>query len=258
MNWQMEFLRTGTKSRDKTIRKYKPEIKNFFDNQTLRIIARYNDFFNIKANEPIINPADIEVLINYIFPLPQENTALKQSIKPLHTSGVQKAIEDIDDLTEATISASLTNIAVANAIATMGNRIVRINDTTRQLLREIITTGINDGTNIYDIANNIQATGLDEWYMNRSLAIARTETRMAYDSGGQIAYKDLGVEKFSVIGCVGTLAGTNELGLSASYGDFSEDRGSCGVTEIDMSMWQAVSDIHHINHNGLQTADKIP
>lgn len=253
----MEFLRAGTKSRDKTIKKYRPAIKQFFDEQTLRIVLRYNDFFNIKANEPIINPADLEVLINYILPLPQENAALKQATKPMHTSAVQKAIEDIDDIAGASVISSLSNVQVANSILHLANKITDINITTRSILRDILEQGIADGRNIYDIANDIRDTGLDEWYANRSLAIARTETRMAYDAGGQIAYKELGVESFSVIGCIGTLNGANDFGYPATYGDFSETIGSCGVTEMPFNLWDGVSAIHHPNHAGLQVADKI-
>lgn len=253
----MEFLRTGTKSRDKTIRKYRPEIKSFFDNQTLRIVERFNDFFKLKSFKAAIDPQDLDVLINYLLPKGQEDALLKQTMKPLHTSATQKAIEDIDEIAEAGVVSSLANARVASAIATMGAKITEINDTTRAIIRDILDQAITDGTNIYDIAAEIQATGLDEWYANRALTIARTETRMAYDVGGGIAYSDLGAETFSVIGCVGTLAGDNKFGYTSTYGDFSESVGSCGVTEMPMNIWDGVSELHHPNHAGVQVADKI-
>lgn len=256
----MDFLRVGTKSKNKTEKKYKPDIKDFFNEQTYRIIQRYDEWFKIKAIEPQIDPQDVETLINFIMPLGPENVALKQKIKPLHTSGVQKAIEDIGSLSDEGIiaSATMSNIQVATAVLNLGERITKINTVTRNILRDIITQSIADGDNIYDVANAIRDTGLNEWYANRSLAIARTETRSAYDAGGKIAYTELGAVKFSVIGCVGTLSGVNELGMTASYGDFSESIGSCGVTAIDMNLWDAVSGIQHPNHAGTQVADTIP
>lgn len=256
----MEFLRTGTKSRDKTIRKYRPEIKSFFDNQTLRIVERFNEFYRLKSFKAAIEPKDLDVLINYLLPKGQEDALLKQTMKPLHTSATQKAIDDINDIAEAGVVSSLSNARVVAAIASMGAKITEINDTTRAIIRDILDQAITDGTNIYDIAAEIQATGLDEWYANRSLAIARTETRMAYDVGGGIAYSDLGAETFSVVGCIGVLAPgfDNGFGYYATYGeDAKEEIGSCGCTVMPISIWDDVSGVHHPNHLGVMVADKI-
>lgn len=253
----MEFLRTGTKSREKTIKKYRPEIKSFFDQQTLRIVERFNEFYRLKSFKAAIEPKDLDVLIKYLVPKGPEDALLKQTMKPLHTSATQKAIEDIDEIAEAGVVSSLANARVASVIAAMGEKITEINETTRLIIRDILDQAITDGTNIYDIAAEIQATGLDEWYANRSLAIARTETRMAYDAGGGIAYSDLGAQTFSVVGCIGTLSGANEFGYPSTYGDFSENIGSCGVTDMPMNIWDGVSDIHHPNHAGVMVADKI-
>lgn len=259
--FQMDFLRAGTKSKNKTEKKYKPDIKDFFNEQTYRIILRYNDYFKIKAIDPQIAAEDIETLINYIFPLGPENVALKQKIKPLHTSGVQKAIEDIGSLSDEGIiaSATMSNISVATSVLNLGERITRINNVTRNLLRDVITQGVADGRNIYDIAADIQDTGLGEWYANRSLAIARTETRMAYDAGGKIAYKELGAETFSIIGCISVMAGENDLGVVPGYGqEFNDKSGTCGSLTIGMSRWDEASGLSHVNHTGCMVADTIP
>ena len=97
---------------------------------------------------------------------------------------------------------------------------------------------------------------MKEYYQGRSITIARTETRSAYDAGGKIVYSELGTQKIDVVGCRGTLAGTNELGLHASYGDFSEPAGSCGVLGADFNLWDAISESHHINHAGVMVTSE--
>ena len=255
----MPYLLAAKRSKDKTIDKYKPKVKKFFTEQTGRILERYNEFFNLPklAGEAEIPLSQIDPLIEYIMPN-IENDMLKKASKPLHTSGLQKSIDDVNNIADTAVSSSIANAQVSQGIVGLGNKITRVNITTKSILRDIVAQGIEDGSNIYTIANNIQDSGLDEFYKGRSLAVARTETRLAYDYGGKIAYKELGVEKFDVVGCVGTLAGANDFGYTASYGDFSESIGSCGVIEMPMNIWDPVSGSHHINHAGVQVASIIP
>lgn len=176
----------------------------------------------------------------------------------MHTSAVQKSIEDINSLsTTASVDSSLTNVNVQNAIAQLGQRVTRVNQVTKELIRQSITTSVNDGLGVVETAQNLRTLGLDEYYANRALTIARTETRLAYSEGSRISFVDLQVEKFDVVGCVGTLAGTNELGLSASYGDFTETVGSCGVLDVPMNLLDSVVLIHHPNHSGVEVPTEI-
>lgn len=247
---QMPYLIKANKSREKTTKKYKPEISEFFIKQSDRIMQRYNEFFNIKAD--IIFPVDqVEAVIEFILP-PSEITEMKAAYNPMQTSGIQKAIEDVNDLADVAVDASLTNATVLSRLNNLAERVVMVDKSTKYMIRQNILNGISDGRGVLEIAQDIRKLGINEYYQGRALTIARTETRVAYDAGGSIASKELGASKFDVVGCVGTLAGVNELGLSASYGDFSETIGSCGVLGVEMALWDSVSAIHHCNHMGCQ------
>lgn len=254
----MPFLEKGKRAQDKTVKKYRPDFTKFLKLQTERILARMNSEFNFKGPNDLIPESDIDTLIEVIFPMPFENDQLKQTAKPLHTSGMIKQMEISNEILGTSVLASISNPEVIAALARLGNKITRVNDATREMLRDIVSNGVKNGDNVLTIADNIRETGLNEWYQGRALAIAQTESRYAADAGGRAIYREVGIEKFDVLGCVGTLAAPNELGLSSSYGDFSESNGSCGVLEVDMELWDAVSGLHHPRHQGVQAPSEMP
>ncbi|WP_438979984.1 hypothetical protein [Polynucleobacter sp.] len=254
----MPFLEKGKRAQDKTVKKYRPDFTKFFKSQTDRILLRLNSEYNFKSPNDLIPENEIDTLIEVIFPMPFENDQLKNTARPLHTSGMIKQMEISNEILGSSVLASISNMEVQAALLRLGNLITRVNDATREMLRETISTGIKNGDNVLTIADNIRDTGLNEWYEGRALAIAQTESRYAADAGGRAVYRELGVEKFDVLGCVGTLAAPNALGLSSSYGDFSESNGSCGVLEVDMELWDQVSGLHHPRHQGVQAPSEMP
>ena len=251
----MPFLKAGTASKDKTVKKYKPKMSTMLTSQNDRILDRYAKYFNIKAdNIPI---GEVDVLIEFLMPT-IEDAYIKTETVPMHTSGIQKSIEDVNEIAGVAVDASLANIKVAQSLNLLGNSMKLVNDSTKVFLRRIILKGIADGDGVLAISDKIKDAGVNEYYKGRALAIARTETRKAYDEGGRIAFTDLGVEKFDVVGCVGTSNGNNSLGQIAGYGSRDESIGACGLLEVKMVYWGQISAEHHINHAGTQTATLIP
>lgn len=257
-SWQMPYLEKGKRAQEKTSKKYKPDLKNFLNSQAERIAERLNNIYHYKAPDSMIDPQDVDKVVEIIFQSPYEDQALKDTIKPLHTSGIIKQAEIANALTGAQILASIGNPEVQAALSRLGNKITRVNDTTKEMLRDLVNTGIKNGDNVLTIAQNIRQTGIDEWYQGRALAIAQTESRYAADAGGRMVYRELKIEKFDVIGCVGTLGVANQFGLTASYGDMSEDRGACGLLEVEMGYWDEISGAHHPNHQGVMAPSYIP
>ena len=254
----MDFIEAATKSRDKTQRKYKPDISNFIVKQSERIVDRYNEFFGIKSDDINFPIDQLDNVVNFVMP-GSEDFLLKAEMRPLHTSAIQKSIEDINQLSVSTVvvSSALTNQDVIHRLDNLSTKIVRVNDSTKSIIRDIILDGVSNGQNVIDIRERIRETGINEYYQGRAMSIARTETRYAYDAGGKVAYSQLGSEgTFDVVGCVGTLGVTNELGLTASYGNRKEDYGSCGVIGVTMHLWDKVSDIHHVNHQGVMVTSE--
>lgn len=254
----MDYIEAATKSRDKTQKKYRPDISSFIVKQSERIIDRFNEFFGTKDDDQMFPIDQLDNVVNFIVP-GSEDFLLKAEMRPLHTSALQKAVEDISQLKLSTvaISASLSNQEVIHRLENISQKVVRVNDATKTMIRDIILDGVSKGQNLIDIRERIRDAGINEYYQGRAFTIARTETRYAYDAGGHLAYSKLGPDgNFDVVGCVGTLQGTNELGLQAAYGNYSEPYGSCGVLSVTMHLWNQVSDIHHINHQGVMVTSE--
>lgn len=248
--WQMKLLEMAQRSREKTFKKYKPQIQDFFDMQADRIVKALEDLFTNKAAGDQLNASDVDNLVTILFPA-SEDALLIDATRSMHTSGVQKSIEDLNSVSSASVTASFTNPNVVLAVDELARRVTRANEVTKGVLRKTLTDGITAGKTITELAADVKDI-IPETYQNRALTVARTETRLAYSAGTETSFKELEVEKFDVVGCVGTLAGTNELGLSASYGDFSESVGSCGVLNVDAKLMQSVAILHHPNHQGVE------
>lgn len=73
----------------------------------------------------------------------------------------------------------------------LANRIVGINQTTRQDVRNVVVDGIEAGKTHKAIAADLRGL-YHESYRNRSLTIARTESQVAYNLGQADAYKASG------------------------------------------------------------------
>ena len=102
----MDFIEAATKSREKTQKKYRPDISQFLVKQSDRAIDRFNEYFGTKDDDQQFPLDQLDNVVNFIIP-PSEDFLLKSEMRPLHTSAVQKSIEDINQLTltAATVSA---------------------------------------------------------------------------------------------------------------------------------------------------------
>ena len=229
-------------------------------------MMRYAEYFgldpmDIKAiqNKQNVTDGEVEALVNFIFPSLQENEALIMTTNPMHTSAVQKSIEDINNLStgDTVVDGSLVNAKVQGAITELGVKITRVNAATKSLISQSIRRSVDEGLDVVQTAQNLRELGLDEYYKNRALTIAKNETRLGYSDGTKISFEDLEVKTFDVVGCTGTLSGTNALGMSASYGDFSENIGNCGILDIPMNFYDFISSTHHVNHQGVEVPSEI-
>jgi hypothetical protein len=252
----MDYMAAATKSRDKTAKKYKSDIDKFFQEQSDRFALVYKQFFDIKSDVPF--PIDKTDELLDLFFTNYENEILVLATNPMHTSGAQKAVEDINKLsTVATVvGASLSNPSLVVGLQRISQKITRVNASTKLLMKRIILNGIAEGEGVVSIGQMIRTAGLNEYYEGRALAVARTETRIAYDLGGKVSYTELGIGEFDVVGCTGTLSGATKDGLTASYGDYSEPIGACGILNAPMRLWDAVSNEHHPNHNGAMVSSE--
>jgi hypothetical protein len=94
----------------------------------------------------------------------------------------------------AGIDFDLTNPRVQDTIDGLAKRVRNVPETTRDSIRGWVKAGTEDGWSVDKIAKRIREDG-QEISKSRSVTIARTESREAYNGGALLAYDDAGVTK---------------------------------------------------------------
>ena len=206
---QREYLEKGLRSRNKTEDQYHGKINSFLQSQMKRVLKNLDENKD-KIEGLFTNKGLEEEAIGLLFDLNLENETLVEVIRPLHTSGVQKSITNVNLITGATVKESLSNPFVAKTIKTIGQNMINsvnkegtriaVNNTVSKNLVEIIRKSVAEDDHIAYIQGEINRK-LGTQSSTRARMIARTESRIAYDAGNKVAYEELGVKYVDVIGC---------------------------------------------------------
>lgn len=95
---------------------------------------------------------------------------------------------------------------VQRLLAEGATRVVQINDTTRQAIRESLVRGVANGYSIQQMANGVPADGypgirsiVTEMYRGRAETIARTETAVAQNTAAAERYRAAGVVRVKIM-----------------------------------------------------------
>lgn len=197
--YQSRFVRKSLLSRNIIEEKYSAVVSDYFKRLESGVLDIFKKKFNVKA---YVDPEDVKDFeASVVIYLGENIQAEKEMLTPLHTSGVQRAIGDINGITGAAISASFSNPFVKGAVENLANKITGVlTETTKKDLRKLFAKAIDEGWNVNAIQDAIQAK-FNQYQTTRARMIARTEARAAWDAGAEVAYKDIGVEKVDVIGC---------------------------------------------------------
>lgn len=235
---QMKYLKAVDKSKSGTVSKYKGKLNGFLDTQYARVSESLRKESGITAGT-----------IDIIFPIQSEDEILKQTMKPLHTSSIQKAANDSNSLLGSAFDSSLNNPEVSVMLANLGSKVTRVNQTTKKAINSIIKLGVDNGLELSKIADDIE--GLIGRNRQRALTIARTETNIAYRTTAKKTFEEIEVKTFDIVGCVGTvMPGFGIGGRSAGYGTQDEVIGNCGILDIPMRLFDSIE--HHPNHQGTE------
>jgi HK97 family phage portal protein len=237
-NFQAVYLRESLKNRVEIERKYVGSYEKFFKTQKRRVLKRFKQEYekSLSSDTKTIFDEDPYKISLYLMP-EEEDASIIEASKSIHTSGVQRAVSNVNSINNANIDVSLSNPFVNGALSRIGQKVVRINDATRNKLTSVILKSLEEGATTSEISDRIGAK-FDEFGPYRSRRIARTEARIAYDSGLEVSYKELGVKEVDVIGCGG---------ISVLAGG-EEEFGYCGVQDISITQFSSLD--FHPNHIG--------
>jgi len=256
--FQLKYLRVALKRRVRMENTYTTEVKSFLEGQEARIMEKIKEL-DTKSFKYKVEGKFIDDIVEFLFDLDAENALYKKEIIRLHTAGVQGAIADTNIIAGASVSASLANPFVKQAIDKLARQSIEftdksgkvfgINRTSKSNLFKIVQTGLVEQENIPDLTKHIRDY-LEETVPKkygstitwRSRMIARTESRASWDAGAVVNYGEVGVKKIDVVGCEHT-------SVLAGYGDMTETASDCG--RLDIPLDQAGSLIFHPNHIGV-------
>ena len=234
--FQVNYIRSAFISRLKTEQRFINKIARFFDEQEKRVINN----LSAQGEKSIKLPLE-DISVDLIFNYKEESDLMQEEMKGLHTSGVQRAVTDVNVITNNRVNVNLSNPFVKSAIAQLGENIVgridrkgnkiSISDYTQKELQRLLTKAVNENLSINETQDLIQSK-FDQWKGYRARRIARTEARAAWDAGSQVAYKEIGVQKIDIVGCT----------------EFEKDS-DCGAEGIAVDMISTLS--YHPNHIGV-------
>jgi HK97 family phage portal protein len=252
--FQEIYLRRSLETRVRTEDKYFPSISDMFEGQRKRVIKSLLSEFEDKSYQGLLTKAFIDdqsprQVVDLIFNVSDEDEKLVKTLRPLHTSSVQRSILDINSITGSKVNESIKNPFVKAAIGRLGRFVVGgivegstlrigINEVTRKQLEKIVLKSVENGETIAELQTNIN-NKFNDFKLNRARTIARTESRIAFDAGSEVAYNDIGVENVDVVGCGG---------LSVEVGG-DELNSDCGVQDKPISQMSSLN--FHPNHIGV-------
>jgi HK97 family phage portal protein len=90
----------------------------------------------------------------------------------------------------------IANPYVQTVLGEVGTRIQGINQTTINDVRKVVGDALDEGVTMDDLASRLKGL-FQETYKSRSLAVARTESQVAYNLGATAAGKDSGVVDYA-------------------------------------------------------------
>lgn len=156
-----------------------------------------------------------------------------KSARSFFTSAVALGIKDVNESFNMSIDPTFKNNNVKLTVERLSKRYAeKTIDTRRNELRKIVTDGLSEGESVQTIKASVEdwvdtlVSGQNAWRADR---IARTEASYAWDQASKIAYDELNVESFDVVGC-------------------EDNETDCNVQNVPMAEWDNLD--FHPNHTG--------
>jgi hypothetical protein len=169
-----------------------PALRRFFRRQSERVTARLLQSLKAPPWDPLLFP-------------PDEDSLLRRALMPYLERGIITSAE----LAAALVGANTPigqSAFIRAALIRGSQRIVAINETTRNAVQELLSRGQQAGYNLYQLANGVPDDGfrgirdvVTETYRNRAEAIARTEMGQASQTASHAQWRELGVRFVDII-----------------------------------------------------------
>lgn len=233
--FQVKYIRASLKSRAIVEEKNVKKLSDFFIRQKERVLENLRQY-----NSKSVKKEDLSG--ETIYSLGIEGDLLEREMRGIYTSGVQRAVDDINKITGSSVNLNTSNPFIAKAISNLGRRIttgltdrngnkISVAENTLSELQGIIEKSVNESWGINELQDAI-SDKFDQWQSYRARMIARTESRAAWDAGAKVAYQEIGVKEVDIVGCT-----------------MFEPDSDCGAQNIPVEKIDTLS--FHPNHIGV-------
>jgi HK97 family phage portal protein len=171
---------------DALMRQGAPALRRFWRNQGERITAaamRGSPFHLDTRDVAQIDWDEEEDLLREVLDAIQQR-ATRRGWLSASSQGIPASAYDI------------ANPYVQTVLGEVGTRIQGINQTTMSDVRKVVGDALDEGVTMDDLASRLRGL-FQETYKSRSLAVARTESQVAYNLGATAAGKNSGVVDYA-------------------------------------------------------------
>jgi SPP1 gp7 family putative phage head morphogenesis protein len=124
---------------------------------------------------------------------------LTDELTALWTDTMRQSFADSASVMGMNIAWDVANPRVQDTISGLAERVVMIDDSTKNMVRAAVARQTSEGRTMDQLAADIRAGNVEAFSKSRAVTIARTESAVAYSQGSVLAYRDAGIEKVEVM-----------------------------------------------------------
>lgn len=160
------------------------KLVKFFRDQGARIVAEAQKSYR---------PFDVRSIAEiYQIDWDAESQLLSEILDRFYATTGDAAAAAASSTLGVSVSWDLANPNIARTMKQLGTRVVGITETTREDVARIVTESLQEGVTIDELSARLTGQ-FEETYKGRSLAIAKTESQVAYNTASIVSYQESGV-----------------------------------------------------------------
>jgi hypothetical protein len=175
-----------------------PEMEQFFREQRARIAADLERELGRKSKAE-------RKAVGDIWDAERENRLLRETLQGMYVRISRTALQVVADEVDKIVTKNKVERVTQQLLATAGQRITDINETTRQAVAKLVDEGVRRGYSVTQMADGVAAegfpglSGLPAFDPYRAELVARTETMLAYNESAIRGYGEFGIEQLEAI-----------------------------------------------------------
>lgn len=121
-----------------------------------------------------------------------EEKQLAKTLEKIHSLAGETAAETVSKQVGVGVAWDLANPQVRKVMDQLGTRVVGINQTSKDLVSEAVTSGLEAGKSRSEIADDLKSL-FGDWSDSRASTVARTESMLSYGKASAAGYRMTGI-----------------------------------------------------------------